>query len=252
MQKVGLYILVAGAGIFWSHPATGQTTKEVTHRDQLWLGYFNQTRLTDKFGFWFDIHYRQTDHFVDRPFQFLVRTAVTYYVTDNIRINVGHVFANHFPARNLHTSRPEHRGWQQIIWNQKYSRCSTRQWLRLEERFNRKIVDDELQDGYNFNYRIRYSASVNIPLKGKEIVPKTPFAVFTNEVFVNFGGKIVYNTFDQNRFFAGLGYQFTPQASAQLGYMNIYQQEAAGNKYISANVIRLYFFHNLDLRAKND
>ncbi|MCD9017161.1 DUF2490 domain-containing protein [Parachryseolinea silvisoli] len=247
-QPLFLFVL-AIAGHF---AAAQSIQKEVHHREQLWLGFFNQTRLTDKFGFWVDVHYRQTGTFIDRPFQFIFRPAVTYFIKDNLRINVGYAFVNHFPAKGLGTSRPEHRVWQQIWWNQKYPGLTTLQWLRLEERFNHKIANDQLLDGYNFNYRLRYNLSFFIPLLGKELAPKTPFIAVMNEVFINFGGKIVYNTFDQNRFFAGLGYQFTPHLNAQLGYMNAFQQEATGNNYISTNAIRLFFFHSLDVRPKDE
>jgi hypothetical protein len=197
-----------------------------------------------------DVHYRQTDNFIDRPFQFLFRPAVTYFIKDNLRFNLGYAFVNHFPAKGLDTSRPEHRTWQQIWWNQKYPGLTTLQWLRFEQRFNRKIANDVLEEGYNFNYRLRYNISFFIPLRGKEMVAKTPFLAVTNEIFLNFGDKILYNTFDQNRFFAGVGYQFTSHLNAQLGYMNLFQQEIAGNKYMSTNAIRLFFFHSFDLRNK--
>lgn len=225
--------------------------KEIHHREQLWFGYFNQTRVTNKFGLWLDVHYRQTDNFIERPFQFLFRPAVTYFIKDNLRFNVGYAFVNHFPAEGNETSRPEHRAWQQIWWNQKYSGLTTTQWLRFEQRFNRKIANDQLEEGYNFNYRLRYNLSFFIPLNRKEIIAKTPFVAIANEVFLNFGEKIVYNTFDQNRFFAGVGYQFTSHLNAQLGWMNVFQQESAGEKYISTNAIRLFFFHSLDLRHKD-
>jgi Protein of unknown function (DUF2490) len=247
-----LLILFAFIFCFTFHRSEAQsTTKDVREREQVWLGYFNQTRLSNKFGFWVDVHYRQTDHFLDRPFQFLFRPAVTYFISDNLRVNVGYAFVDHFPSKGLNTAWPEHRAWQQIWWNQKYPGLSTLQWLRLEERFNRKIQNDQLLDGYNFNYRLRYNMSFFIPLKGKEIVAKTPFIAIANEVFINFGGKIVYNTFDQNRFFAGVGYQFTKHLNAQLGYLNIYQQEAVGNKYTVSHAIRLFVFHSLDLRKKS-
>ncbi|HEY0655510.1 MAG TPA: DUF2490 domain-containing protein, partial [Chryseosolibacter sp.] len=60
--------------------------KHIEDREQLWLGYFNQTRLSNKFGLWADIHYRRTENFTDRSFQFLVRPAITYFVKDNLRI----------------------------------------------------------------------------------------------------------------------------------------------------------------------
>ena len=224
--------------------------KHIHDREQLWFGYFNQTRFSNKWGMWADVHYRMTDNFATRPFQFLFRPAITYFIKDNLRINVGYTYAHHFPGKGLNTSRTEHRPWQQIWWNQKYPGLTTLQWLRLEQRFNEKVVADVKEDGYNYNFRVRYNFSFFIPLKGKEMAPKTPFAAIMNEVFLNFGDRIVYNTFDQNRFFAGFGYQFSSHLNAQLGYMNVYQQEGSGNNYFSTHAIRLFVFHSLDLRNK--
>lgn len=227
------------------------TEKHVHEREQLWFGYFNQTRFSNKWGMWTDIHYRMTDNFAERPFQFMIRPAATYFIKDNLRVNVGYTFVHHFPGKGLNTSRTEHRPWQQIWWNQKYPGLVTLQWLRLEQRFNEKVVGDVKQEGYNHNFRVRYNFSFFIPLKGKELAPKTPFVALINEVFLNFGDKVVYNTFDQNRLFGGIGYQFTSHLNAQLGYMNVYQQEGSGSNYFSTHAIRLFVFHTLDLRNES-
>ncbi|RAW02121.1 DUF2490 domain-containing protein [Pseudochryseolinea flava] len=225
--------------------------KHIHEREQLWTGYFNQTRFSNRWGIWADVHYRMTDNFARRPFQFLLRPAITYFIKDNLRVHVGYAYAHHFPGKALHTSREEHRTWQQIWWNQKYPGLTTLQWLRLEQRFNEKIIGDVKQEGYNYTFRIRYNFSFFIPLKGKALDAKTPFAAVMNEVFLNFGDNVVYNTFDQNRFFAGFGYQFSSHLNAQLGYMNVYQQEASGNNYFSTHAIRFFVFHSIDLRDKN-
>ena len=251
MPKPAARYLLLAPILFIGSLAFGQLPDKVIHsREQLWLGYFNQTRFSNKWGMWVDVHYRMTDNFVDRPFQFLFRPAITYFLKDNLRLNVGYTLATHFPAKGMETTRLEHRAWQQIWWNQKYPGLSTLQWLRLEQRFNEKVVNDQKQDGYNYTFRVRYNFSFFIPLKGKEIVAKTPFAAIMDEVFLNFGDKVVYNTFDQNRFFVGFGYQFTSHLNAQLGYMNVYQQEASGNSYYSTHAIRLFVFHSLDFRSK--
>lgn len=225
--------------------------KHIHSREQVWLGYFNQTRFTNKLGIWVDVHYRLTDNFIDRPFQFMFRPALTYYIKDNLRANAGYAFVSHFPGKGLNTTRYEHRPWQQIWWNQKYSGMTTLQWLRLEQRFNEKVVADEKLDGYNYAFRVRYNFTCFIPLKGKEITPRTPFIALGNEVFLNFGDKVVYNTFDQNRISAGIGYQITSHLNAQLAYMNVYQQEGSGNNYFSTHAIRLFVFHSLDLRGND-
>ena len=225
--------------------------KHIEDREQLWVAYFNQTRFSNKLGLWTDVQYRMTEKFIDRPFQLLLRPALTYFIKDNLRINVGYAFISHNPAQGLHTTRYEHRPWQQIWWNQKYPGLTTLQWLRLEQRFNEKIVSDVKQDGYNYNFRVRYNFSFFVPFVGKEMKAKTPFATLGNELFLNFGDRIVYNTFDQNRLFVGLGYQFTPHVNVQLGYLNVYQQESSGSNYSSSHAIRLAMFHNLDLRKSD-
>jgi hypothetical protein len=130
---------------------------------------------------------------------------------------------------------------------EKKNRFNMMQWIRLEQRF-RKAGDSDYEF---YSHRVRYNMSFNIPITRKEIAPKTPFIFTNNEVFINFGKNIVNNYFDQNRFFVGLGYQFTAHFNAQLGYMNVFQQQPAGNKYINTDAIRLFVFHNLDLRHKD-
>lgn len=225
--------------------------KNIRTAGQLWLGYVNQTRFSEKWGAWLDIHYRTTDNLVDRPMTFIFRPAATYFIKDNLRVNAGYALVKHYPGKGLNTTRTEHRPWQQIWWNQKYPGLNMLQYLRFEQRFNQKVVSDQIQDGYNYSFRLRYSLSFFVPLKGKELIAKTPFFALTNELFLNFGDKVTYNTFDQNRLFIGLGYQFTSHINAQLGYMNLYLQEGSPYNYLSAHAIRLTVFQTLDLR-KND
>jgi hypothetical protein len=235
-----------------AYQVAGQAPEKHIHdREQLWVGYVNQTRFSDKWGIWTDIHYRTTDNLIKRSFQFVFRSGATYYIKDNLRINLGYAFFHHYPDDGSNTSRMEHRPWQQIWWNQKYPGLSTLQWIRLEQRFIEKVVSDVKENGYDYNFRVRYGYSFMIPLKGKELAAKTPFVAIINEVFLNLGDRITYNTFDQNRLFAGFGYQFTSQLNAQLGYMNIYQQQTSGNDYFSTHTVRLSALHSLDLRHED-
>ena len=125
------------------------------------------------------------------------------------------------------------------------------QWIRLEERYRRKIVNDStLGSGYNFNFRLRYNIWYELPLSSKGIVPYSLSFIANDEVHINFGKEIVYNYFDQNRFFLGFKYRFSERANVQFGYMNVFQQLAAGNKYKSIHGTRVFLFHNFDLRKK--
>lgn len=78
----------------------------------------------------------------------------------------------------------------------------------MEERFNHKIANDALQDGYNLNFRFRYLLNLMVPLNLDFIEPNTLFFAFNDEIHINVGKQITYNLFNQNRLFVGLGYQF--------------------------------------------
>ena len=88
------------------------------------------------------------------------------------------------------------------------------------------------------------------PLKGDKVTAGVPFLSVSDEVFFNLGKSVVYNTFDQNRFFAGVGYAFTDHMNVQFGYLNVFQQQATGSAYIVSHALRLAVFHNLDLMGE--
>jgi hypothetical protein len=123
------------------------------------------------------------------------------------------------------------------------------QWVRLEGRWRQKIKnDDELAEGFNFNWRIRYNFALFVPLTKKGLGAQGLQFLVNDELMVNFGENIVYNYFDQNRLFLGLAYQVTGHSQLQLGYLNVFQQLAAGNRFREQHVIRLFYFHNFDFR----
>lgn len=222
--------------------------KEKEYTEQTWFGYLNQTRLTNRSGIWLDLHLRLNDHFVKEPAIGMARLGYIFYVNDQNRPAAGYAYITQYSNSNELPNVPEHRLWQQFQWFEKRNWLSLMQYVRLEERFRRKVVDGELINDYSFNYRVRYAMAFTIPLKGEPGAAKTPFVFINNEVMINFGSEIVNNYFDQNRFFVGLGYQFTQKLNAHIGYLNVFQQLSAAGTFRHVDGIRLFVFHNLDLR----
>ena len=226
--------------------------KQTETINRIWSGYFNQSRFSDKWGIWAEAQLRTKENFVDNLAQGIIRVGLTYYVADATKITAGYAYVNDFPGdSHKNISVPEHRLWQQIQWHTKYGKKRMMQWIRLEERYRHKIKnDDELADGYNFNWRIRYNLLYEIPFYKNGTDPNSWSFIVNDEVHVNFGKQIVNNYFDQNRFFLGFKYQSGLHSNLQFGYMNLFQQTAAGNRYRNFNVIRLFYFQNFDLRKK--
>jgi hypothetical protein len=230
-------------------PVFGQTKKTTTVQ-QVWLGYFNQTRITDRFGIWFDGQLRTKEDFFSDFSVSIIRPGLTYYVNDGLKLTAGYAYVTQYPQDNFKESRPEKRIWQQVQWHTKYGKNRTMQWIRLEERYRRKVAPDStMADGNNFNYRVRYNFLWQVPFTGA-VKAKSFSLILNDEVHVAFGKEVVYYYFDQNRFFAGLAYNLNATDNIQFGYLNVFQQLAAGNKYRSIHGARLFYFHNLDLRKK--
>jgi len=237
-------VLVMAAGVF--------AQKKTTSVQQIWVSYNNQTRLSHKWGLWGDFHLRTKEDFFDSLSTGIARVGLTYYLKDNTKLTAGYAYVNHFPAdAHPDISQPEHRPWQQVQWHNRFPKLRIMQWVRLEERFRRKIKDsDELAEGYNFNYRIRYNMMLNFAFNKKPFAAKTISYAINNEIHLNFGKEITYNTFDQNRLFVGFHYHTTSHDFLQFGYMYLYQQLASGNSYRYIHAARISYFHNLDLRKK--
>lgn len=230
--------------------ATGQTKTTISFR-QVWAGYFNQTRFSNKWGIWLDAQVRSHNDFFNDISVSIIRPGITYYVNDALKLTAGYAYITQYPQDNFIESRPEHRPWQQVQWHTKYGRNRTMQYIRLEERFRRKITPDSvLGAGHNFNYRARYNFLWQIPLTRVDPGKGNFSLILNDEVHVAFGKEVVYHYFDQNRFFAGFAYHLNTRDHVQFGYLNVFQQLASGNRYRSTHAARLFYFHNLDLRKK--
>jgi hypothetical protein len=225
--------------------------KQTQHVQQLWFAYQNQTRLTDKFGLWGDFHLRTKEEFVEDLSTFIARVGLTYYAHDQLKFTAGYAFVNHYPSDN-HTgvSQPEHRPWQQVQWHNNSKRSRLMQWIRLEERYRRKILNnEELADGYSFNWRVRYNLMAMFPLSQRAFQPGSLSLALNDELHINMGKQIVNNYFDQNRLFAGFIYHINAHDQVQFGYMNVFVQLPAGNRYRSIHAGRVFYVHSLDLRS---
>jgi hypothetical protein len=251
IKKYSALLLVVMLSYF-GETVNAQATKHTQSFTQVWLAYNNQTRFSKRWGAWLDLHLRTKDDFFNNLSQTIIRPGITYYVSDAVKLTQGYAYVTIYPADNhSKVSQPEHRIWQQVQWHTKYTRLRTMQWLRLEERFKHRILNDStLGEGHNFNFRLRYNFLLQVPLS--ETIRKGSFSFIVNdEVHLNFGKEIVYNTFDQNRLFVGFAYNLNAQDNLQFGYMNVFQQLSSGDHYKSLNVARIYYFHNLDFRKKN-
>jgi len=236
--------------ILFSQTAFAQ--KGVATLEQTWLGYIGQFRLADKWSITADAHMRSRENFVNSLSAGVLRAGLIYHLSEVAHLAGGYAYFHYYPADDHSgVAQPEHRPWQQVQWVTNYTSFRLQQRIRLEERFRHKLKDEnELAPGYKFNFRARYQLMGFLPLS------KTHFGTHTfslyggEEVLLNFGKEIIYNSFDHNRLHVGIVYHINKDDNLHLGYLNIFQQQSIGNRYRMVHVLRIYYNHGIDLRRK--
>jgi hypothetical protein len=226
--------------------------KQSVITEQVWLGNTNQVRMSQHFGASADFQVRSKEYFTRGVSQFNFRLGAVYYFTDAVRLAAGYAFVENFLGDNSNRIHLfEHSPWEQISWSNKYNRFSINQSIRLEERFRQSVQNNVKQNAFGFNYRTRYNMLLSYALSKHPTAVGALDAVGYNEVYLNFGKQVVYNSFDQYRVFGGLNYHLGRFSSLQFGYVHSFQQLAAGNRYRKLHMARVFYLYNLDLRTKH-
>lgn len=221
--------------------------KEIKEQYQSWFSVNSTIRLTKKFGVVADLHMRRT-HFIADPGFYFVRAGVSYWVKENLTATLGYGQMWVAPSKqNWHHYIQEHRLYQQVQLTSKIGKINMLQRIRNEQRWQEKIVDDHFINRYKFSDRVRYLLSFNIPVFKN---PYYPALAIADEVAIQFGKEIVYNTFDQNRVFVGIKQPINKALSFDMGYMLLYQQKSSGYQYDRNHTFRLFFYYAPDFRKR--
>jgi Protein of unknown function (DUF2490) len=240
-------LIFISLNIFFANAQT--KPKEINKQSHAWVSINSTVKLYGKWGFMADVHERR-NHFFKNPGFHFIRFGVNYWLKDNITIAAGYAHLWSAPSvAGWKTFANENRIYQQVQMVSKIGKAGMLQRLRSEQRWQQKIINDEATAQNKFTNRFRYLLSFNIPVFKN---PKFPSLVVADELCVQFGKEVVYNTFDQNRLFTGIRQKITKDLNFDLGYMLVKQQKASGYQYDVNNTFRWFFYYTPDFRKKKN
>lgn len=223
-----------------------QNEKVVKEQTQSMFSLNNTITFDKHWGVLADFHIRRDD-FINLDSFYMVRGALAY-ITENkkvLALGYGHMWTS--PSNpGCTTFSNEDFIYQMFDCNSKIGNVSVLNRFRNEQRWQQVIVNDTWTGGKVFSDRVRYLVSFNIPIFKKKTLPSL---VVSDEIFVQFGKNVVYNTFDQNWFFVGIKQSITPKISFDFGYMNVYQQKKSGYQYGMNHTLRLFFYYKNDANS---
>ncbi len=221
-------------------------TRQVQYGQQTWLDYLNQNRYSKQWGSWIDLQLKLTDHYFNAVLASESTLGATYYTKNNLKIVGALTYVDQIHAGSNEYHLAEYRPWQMVQLNTESPHSKFLQWLRLEERFKQTTSNDAPTSNYDFTYRLRYYFLSQIPLTQHHYQKGSFSLVLSDEIYINYGKSIVYNTFDQNRISAGFYYYLNKDNIFQFGYTNVYQQLSAKNKFSNLDVLRVSIFNNIN------
>lgn len=227
---------------------TAQTTRQVNRQSQTWFSVNTTAHISDRWSILADAHIRRTHFMAQNNFEF-VRAGIQYSIDKNLSLAVGygHMWV-HPSTPGWNTVSQETRIYQQAILLSKFHKINIMQRFRNEQRWQQKISADKFTGNYRFTNRFRYLLSVTIPVFKN---PKLPALNLSDEIALQAGKEVVYNTFDQNRFFAGIRQKLTKDLSFDAGYMIVYQQKYSGYQFDLNNTYRVFFYYTPILNKKH-
>jgi hypothetical protein len=141
----------------------------------------------------------------------MLRAGLGYALNDSTSVWLGYAW---FTYDEPFASTPfdEHRIWQDFTWSHKYAFATVSSRSRLEQRF--------MDTGSDVGWRFRQRVKVSVPLTFAPDFSLVGWEeYFANINKTNYGAD---DGFDQNRVFAGIGYNFDTHIRTEVGYMNNY------------------------------
>ncbi|MEO5976827.1 MAG: DUF2490 domain-containing protein [Chryseolinea sp.] len=251
MIKFTLWLI--GAAVLASQPILAQQdSRKIVEQSIEWVSVNSNLTLTRRLSILLDGQFRQVNQL--DPQQYQARTALEVKLNDHFSIiPLGYVYTWNYqygkqPADFVNH---EHRVWQQVAYKHKIGRIHFEHRLRSEQRFLQHHTSNNGEvsyDGYSdIQYRGRYRFSARVPLNGTKIESGTYFASVYDEVFASRGKNITYHKPDQNRVFAGLGYQFDKSFTLQGGFLYQMLLKSGGTLQENNFGVQVQFLYNIDL-----
>lgn len=201
-----------------------------------WTMFFGQLRFHDKWSIHGEGQARDYGVFAE-PEQILLRTGINFHYGSNVLFTGGYGHITNYSYDDEIIQSPmllENRAWEQFQMRNSIGRFFFEHRYRLEQRWM------QTNNSNWYLSRARYLLRITVPLNKKEVEKNTMFLSFYDEVFIHLNSS----TFDRNRLFGAIGYQFLPTANFQFGYL------AQTVNITTKHYLQLAVNYSIDIRKK--
>jgi len=187
---------------------------------------------------------------VERTQQLFVRPAVNYHLRSNIFVTAGYVIIRNgsygdFPAPGILF---ENRVYQQAIVRHRIRNLNAEHRWRMEQRWIGAPRERPGTARYQQRYRqqLRVTTPLNFAAK-----PSNPwYWAFSDEILIHVGSNYGSSRFDQNRAYAGIGYEFGVKGKLEFGYLNQYVYHRSGRSLENSHTLMVSWLSAMPFQRK--
>ncbi|MEJ7644167.1 MAG: DUF2490 domain-containing protein [Chryseolinea sp.] len=229
-----------------------QKDRETVNQSIQWFALSTSIKLSERAYLLLEGQFRQVANF--KPMQYQLRTGLEIKLKNHFSVvPIAYVYTWNYQYGKQPAvyQNHEHRIWQQVACKHSIGIFSVDHRLRPEQRFiqqhSKMPNGDVFDDGYTVNqFRLRYRLMGRLPLNSKEIGAKTFYVSVYDEIFMSWGERVAYSEPDQNRIYAGIGYQFDDAFGLQGGFL--YQMLVKSNGAMQENNLGLIVQMNYNVK----
>ena len=225
--------------------------RETVNQSTQWFTLASDIRVSKNYSVLAEGQFRYVNSF--EPMQFQVRTGLDVHVSKHFSfVPLGYVYSWNpiYGNQPALYSNNEHRLFEQVIYKHEIGRFHLDYRVRLEQRFiqvHENNNGEVISKGYDlYLNRIRFRFMMKVPINQEKFVAGTAFVSLYDEIFLDFGQKVVYTDPDQNRIFAGIGYHFNQKVIIQAGFFQQTLIKLSGNQQENNIGLQLQVLCNLD------
>jgi len=190
----------------------------------------NQLDKNNKYGVGVDFVFRsksglENNNMFAEPLRESIRIWGHYQFSEYARLSIspiGLMHTNEYIAKPEDLNRPDYIEWRSTLqffhhikqWDGRIMHT----WrYRHEFRFQEQSDSDALRFLMRFRFRYRVRVLLN---SNNFYQDKTAYIAISNEIGLNIGKNVIYNTFNQNRLYIGVGYRFLNVIRTELRYVD--------------------------------
>lgn len=233
--------LLAFTTLIFSSGAAMAQNRVHDHNANTWLMFMGSSPIKDSpLGIHYNAHIRRTNYGFDWQ-QYLLESGLDYKA-EKFKLSGGYGYMETFRYGDHPALRDfsENRIYQQIAIPMQALGVDWTGRLRLEQRFIETFSNSGIgtvDRSTRFENRIRLMLGTQIPFSLFD--NDNCYFTASNEVFINTGGGVALNTFDQNRAYVGVGYKLSPSMKLELGFMEQTLQHRDGRVWEHNHTLNL-------------